>query len=152
MEVAAPADGPATSPPPALEDDSGKNPISQEVTKVADLSYYQGEDADPEKHKLDLYLPAGAKNFRTSTRLSTTTSILRNLVSLAKRFTSRRVRAPFMLIGRVISVRTTTHCALSPQRVSTSIQVSIRLFYRARSRPQSQCGSRHHSMACWKCR
>lgn len=35
------------------------------VKVVKDLAYYDGPDAHPEKHKLDLYLPEGARNFPT---------------------------------------------------------------------------------------
>src|SRR5262245_29640481 len=34
-----------------------------EVKVVNDLAYYEGADADPAKHKLDLYLPKGQKDF-----------------------------------------------------------------------------------------
>jgi acetyl esterase/lipase len=34
-----------------------------EVEKVRDLAYYEGEGADKDKHKLDLYLPKGHKDF-----------------------------------------------------------------------------------------
>ncbi len=34
-----------------------------DVRVVGDIAYYDGSDADPVKHKLDLYLPAGQKNF-----------------------------------------------------------------------------------------
>lgn len=34
-----------------------------EVEIIKDLSYFEGKDADPEKHKLDLYLPKGKKDF-----------------------------------------------------------------------------------------
>lgn len=34
-----------------------------EVEVVADVAYYKGDDAHPRKHKLDLYLPKGHKNF-----------------------------------------------------------------------------------------
>jgi len=34
-----------------------------EVETVKDLAYYEGPDADPVKHKLDLYLPRGKKGF-----------------------------------------------------------------------------------------
>ncbi len=34
-----------------------------EVEVVADLDYYKGDDADKVKHKLDLYLPKGQKDF-----------------------------------------------------------------------------------------
>jgi len=38
--------------------------ITQEgVKQYIDLAYYTGPDADPLKHKLDLYLPAGKSNF-----------------------------------------------------------------------------------------
>src|SRR5262245_63836394 len=34
-----------------------------EVEVVADIDYYKGDDADKIKHKLDLYLPKGQKDF-----------------------------------------------------------------------------------------
>jgi acetyl esterase/lipase len=34
-----------------------------EVEVVKDIAYYEGKDADPVRHKLDLYLPKGQKNF-----------------------------------------------------------------------------------------
>jgi acetyl esterase/lipase len=34
-----------------------------EVATIADIPYYQGKDADEVKHKLDLYLPRGEKDF-----------------------------------------------------------------------------------------
>lgn len=34
-----------------------------EVEAIRDVAYYEGEDADPVKHKLDLYLPRGGKNY-----------------------------------------------------------------------------------------
>jgi acetyl esterase/lipase len=34
-----------------------------EVEKKADIAYYEGENADAKKHKLDLYLPKGKKDF-----------------------------------------------------------------------------------------
>ena len=34
-----------------------------EVEVVKDIAYYEGKDADPVKHKLDLYLPKGKKDF-----------------------------------------------------------------------------------------
>src|SRR5437016_798438 len=34
-----------------------------EVQAVRDVPYYDGEDADKTKHKLDLYLPKGQKDF-----------------------------------------------------------------------------------------
>src|SRR5262249_162151 len=36
---------------------------SFEVTAVKDIAYFEGEGADPAKHKLDLYLPRGQKDF-----------------------------------------------------------------------------------------
>jgi acetyl esterase/lipase len=36
---------------------------SYEVRSVRDVSYYDGPDADPAKHKLDLFLPKGRKDF-----------------------------------------------------------------------------------------
>src|SRR4051812_34463976 len=33
------------------------------VEIIADIAYYSGPDADPNKHKLDLYLPKGHKDF-----------------------------------------------------------------------------------------
>jgi acetyl esterase/lipase len=36
---------------------------SYEVKEVRGLAYYEGEGADPVRHKLDLYLPKGAKDF-----------------------------------------------------------------------------------------
>jgi acetyl esterase/lipase len=33
------------------------------VEVIEDVAYYQGKDADPVKHKLDLYLPRGKKDF-----------------------------------------------------------------------------------------
>ncbi len=34
-----------------------------DVRRVPDVAYYEGPDADPIKHKLDLYLPVGKKDF-----------------------------------------------------------------------------------------
>jgi acetyl esterase/lipase len=36
---------------------------SYEVETIKDVAYYEGKDADPVKHKLDLYLPKGKKDF-----------------------------------------------------------------------------------------
>lgn len=36
---------------------------SFEVKSVKGIAYYDGKDVDPKKHKLDLYLPKGHKNF-----------------------------------------------------------------------------------------
>lgn len=38
-------------------------PKKYEVQTVRDLAYYEGKDADPIKHKLDLYLPKDHKDF-----------------------------------------------------------------------------------------
>ena len=43
---------------PAAADDT-----RYEVEGKPDLTYYDGPDADPKKHKLDLYLPKGKKDF-----------------------------------------------------------------------------------------
>src|SRR5262245_41011172 len=40
-----------------------KPAATYEVETVADIPYYQGKDAHPVKHKLDLYLPKGKKDF-----------------------------------------------------------------------------------------
>jgi acetyl esterase/lipase len=37
--------------------------VVQDVQVIADVPYYTGKDADPIKHKLDLYLPKGQKDF-----------------------------------------------------------------------------------------
>ncbi|CAN5313678.1 alpha/beta hydrolase [soil metagenome] len=42
--------------PNAKQDDSA-------VETVKDIAYYEGKDADPVRHKLDLYLPKGKKDF-----------------------------------------------------------------------------------------
>ncbi len=34
-----------------------------EVEAIKDVAYYEGENADPDKHKLDLYVPKGQKGF-----------------------------------------------------------------------------------------
>src|SRR6516164_6320643 len=49
----------------AAEDATKTNSSSQviEVRKVLDVPYYQGADADPVKHKLDLYLPKNQTDF-----------------------------------------------------------------------------------------
>jgi arylformamidase len=53
--------------PPARAAEDGKpaRPAagSYEVEAVKDLAYYEGTDADPVKHQLDLYLPKGRKDF-----------------------------------------------------------------------------------------
>jgi acetyl esterase/lipase len=46
------ADGPANKVEPTFE-----------VRKILDVPYYEGPDADPIKHKLDLYLPKDQKDF-----------------------------------------------------------------------------------------
>ena len=43
------------------KDDKPKPPF--EVERIKNLAYRTDKDADPDKHKLDLYLPKGAKNF-----------------------------------------------------------------------------------------
>lgn len=47
----------------AAEDAGKTSTSSQEVHKVLDVSYYQGANANPAKHKLDLYLPKDQKDF-----------------------------------------------------------------------------------------
>lgn len=42
---------------------SAEPPKHFEVTSIKDLAYMSGPDADPEKNKLDLYLPKGLKDF-----------------------------------------------------------------------------------------
>jgi len=53
------------SPLTAAEDATKTNGSSQvyEVRKILDVPYYQGADADPAKHKLDLYLPKDCQDF-----------------------------------------------------------------------------------------
>ena len=51
-------------PAPAAE----KKPAVQtgghyQVEAVQDVAYYEGKDADPVRHRLDLYLPKGHKDF-----------------------------------------------------------------------------------------
>ena len=41
-------------------------PKKFEVETHVDLAYRADKDADPVKHKLDLYIPKGEKNFRAS--------------------------------------------------------------------------------------
>jgi len=41
----------------------GAAPPVSKVEVVKDVAYYDGKDADPVKHKLDLYLPKGQKDF-----------------------------------------------------------------------------------------
>jgi arylformamidase len=48
-------------PASAAEDKASSK--SYEVETVSDQAYYDGADADPIKHKLDLYLPKGAKDY-----------------------------------------------------------------------------------------
>jgi alpha-beta hydrolase superfamily lysophospholipase len=48
---------------PAEEAKTAKNTGSFEVEAIKDLAYYDAADADPVKHKLDLYLPKGKKDF-----------------------------------------------------------------------------------------
>ena len=49
-----------TRPSTAAEKDKSK---TFEVEVKKDLAYYDGPGADPVKHKLDLYLPKGRKDF-----------------------------------------------------------------------------------------
>jgi acetyl esterase/lipase len=50
--------------PPTGEATAAKAPApAYEVRSVRDVAYYDGPDADPAKHKLDLFLPKGAKDF-----------------------------------------------------------------------------------------
>jgi len=52
---------------PGLRADDAKPAIKTggnfAVETVKDIPYYEGDDADPNKHKLDLYLPKGQKDF-----------------------------------------------------------------------------------------
>src|SRR5437879_531043 len=49
---------------PALQDANPPKQIGNfEVEAIKDLAYYVGQDADSNKHKLDLYLPKGQKYF-----------------------------------------------------------------------------------------
>src|SRR5262249_50869098 len=43
--------------------DQAKNAKTFEVDAVHDVAYYEGKDAHKVKHKLDLYLPKGQKDF-----------------------------------------------------------------------------------------
>ncbi len=47
----------------AQEAEKPQVPMEYEVKAIRDIAYYDGEDADPEKHKLDLYLPKDLKDF-----------------------------------------------------------------------------------------
>jgi acetyl esterase/lipase len=49
--------------PSARADDPKPSGTSPEVETVKDVAYYDGPDADPVKHRLDLYLPKGRKDF-----------------------------------------------------------------------------------------
>jgi acetyl esterase/lipase len=55
--LAVPAPGDEKKPDPKPADNLF------EVTEVKDVEYYKGEDAHKTKHKLDLYLPKGQKDF-----------------------------------------------------------------------------------------
>lgn len=48
---------------PAEETKASKHAANFEVEAVKDIAYYDGPDADPVKHKLDLYLPKGKKEY-----------------------------------------------------------------------------------------
>jgi acetyl esterase/lipase len=45
------------------QSDTVKSGGNFDVRVVSDVKYYDGSDADPVKHKLDLYLPVGQKDF-----------------------------------------------------------------------------------------
>ncbi len=60
LTSAAPAADDKTKPD-TLKEDKTKNPYT--VKRVKDIAYYTGEGMDENKHKLDLYLPEGAKDF-----------------------------------------------------------------------------------------
>jgi acetyl esterase/lipase len=49
--------------PARAADEKKPEPRTFEVETVKDLAYYDGKDADPKKHKLDLYLPKDHKDF-----------------------------------------------------------------------------------------
>jgi acetyl esterase/lipase len=48
---------------PARADDKAPAPDDKPVEVVKDVAYNDAKDADPEKHRLDLYLPRGKKDF-----------------------------------------------------------------------------------------
>jgi acetyl esterase/lipase len=48
---------------PARADKEKAKPTTFEVETIEDIAYYQGKDADQIKHKLDLYIPKGGKDF-----------------------------------------------------------------------------------------
>jgi acetyl esterase/lipase len=50
-------------PPRAARAADAPEAKKYEVESVKDIAYYEGEDMDKVKHKLDLYLPKGKKNF-----------------------------------------------------------------------------------------
>src|SRR5206468_9748775 len=50
-------------PVPTFADEAKPAAKTFEVEVVADIDYYKGNDADKIKHKLDLYLPKGQKDF-----------------------------------------------------------------------------------------
>src|SRR5439155_27335532 len=66
-----PADGakkPEAAPEPAELTAADDTPVVKvggnfEVEAVKDVAYYEGDGADPKKHKLDLFLPKGHKDF-----------------------------------------------------------------------------------------
>ncbi len=49
--------------PSLYADDARPMAPKYEVKEVKDISYYNGKEADPKKHKLDLYLPKERKDF-----------------------------------------------------------------------------------------
>ncbi len=48
---------------PAFADDTPAKAAKNEVTVLRDVAYYEGKDADSVRHKLDLYLPNGKKDY-----------------------------------------------------------------------------------------
>jgi acetyl esterase/lipase len=50
-------------PVPAGQVDESKSSAKHEVEIVGDIAYMEGPDADPNRHKLDLYLPRGKRDF-----------------------------------------------------------------------------------------
>ena len=48
---------------PSWADDAPAAPRTFEVESVKDVAYYDSDGADPVKHKLDLYLPKGLKDY-----------------------------------------------------------------------------------------
>jgi acetyl esterase/lipase len=61
--AAEPERQPAAAGPAAASDPAAVPPALGAVTTKRNIPYYDGADADPVKHKLDLFLPAEAKDF-----------------------------------------------------------------------------------------